>query len=580
VLSAVLGFLVRQCYLSVPGVHDDRTIEWLIGEQRLGRLSWRDMLTTSQSGQVVLLGLLEYRALLDVFGQHSNAFGLHLHLAHSLTAGAIYLLCRTRMGWFGALVASLFYASLAIGRWDNTLLWRANVEIALAIPCWVASLWGMERYRQSGAIGWAMVSLGSMAGALAHWNVGVLLLPSLLLLWWCPGEPAVRQGNSLWLWGWVGLVLLGMVIVGRGISAAEQGIPHDGTRIGRWLFAASTGPSLFAVVAGDLIGWGARGLGSEGLFFKWMTLLTLVLFGLGIATRPARWLVGVVCISVVGYATAVAWMRADLGSDIVLTSGRYYTLPLLSLSLFVGAGLDGLNRWITIDSVRRCGALILVFLAGLHLHHQREIAFEAERQFGSLWSGPLASYEMHQRVLRDLAEKTSPAHPILMADLPLDIPPVPRPYALSTLAAVMQHELQGRIECRPIASLSLAEWGPARQRLVERSAVSDSTARDWLSLIRVAQEDARALVWLERRARDRHRVVRIPPLVRKVEGREYRLRDWARVLMGEGDGWVDWDGTPADAESLREWMGNASNGEAQTWRRWLAPHQGAQPVTE
>jgi hypothetical protein len=121
----------------------------------------------------------------------------------------------------------------------------------------------------------------------------------------------------------------------------------------------------------------------------------------------------------------------------------------------------------------------------------------------------------------------------------------------------MQHELQGRIDSRPIASLSLAEWGPARQRLVERSAVSDSTARDWLSLIRVAQEDARALVWLEERARDRHRVVRIPPLVRKVEGREYRLRDWARVLMGEGDGWVDWDGTPADAESLRDWMKDA-----------------------
>jgi hypothetical protein len=525
------------------------------------------MVGTSQSGQVTPLGTMIYGGLLRTFGPGHSAFSIYLLVCHSLCSGMLWVVLRQRIGWLGSLSGSLFFGMLALGRWDNTLLWSANTLVAL-VPCfWLFSIWGIEQYRATGRAIWVVASLVSTALMLAHWNASILLTPTMILVWSLKGT-GIHRVSRYWLFGWLILLVAGLVLVAGGLTQASHGVPNDLGRLDRGDFALRSAPALFAVVLGDATAWHGHGLATEGFPWKWIPLAIVVLL-LMTASSAGRTLAIAFGLTGLIYALVVGWLRADLGGDVVLTSGRYYTIPLLVVSVWLAAIVDGWDSWTS--KLGMSGVLLggLLILLGAHAFHQRRVADEAAGQFYILWKDPIEAFDRKKKLAGELAQLVPNDRAVVMADLPLDVPPIARPFSLSTLVAILEPSIRTRMKIVPMKRLSLSTWSDARRLLAE----SDSPeAKEWRSLIREMQEDLRAIDWLEKWGEKKGRVVRVPSIVKKHGGREYSLADWARVIVGDELSKIDWNGTESDGLSLREELGQETDPMARTWLGWLSSH--------
>ena len=113
----------------------------------------------------------------------------------------------------------------------------------------------------------------------------------------------------------------------------------------------------------------------------------------------------------------------------------------------------------------------------------------------------------------------------------------------------------------------MSTWSDARRLLAE---MDWPEAKEWRSLIRVTQEDGRAIDWLNEWGKKKGRVVRVPPTVIKRGNREYLLADWARVVVGEELSNVDWSGMESDRSTLREELKQDRDPMARAWLGWLS----------
>ncbi len=548
-----------------PRVHDDHLLEWMSGEWSLGRMTLWETVISSKSGQVTPLGALIYDRLLRTFGPGHWAFSIYLLVCHSISAGMLFFVLRERLGWLGSLVGSLFFGLLALGRWDNTLLWTANVEVALVPFLWLTSIACIERYRATGRAGWVIAALFSMAMMLAHWNASVLLLPTMILAWWGRSEANHRM-SRVWLLGWLFLLIAGLLLAVSGMMRSTYGIPSDLDRLERGVFALKSAPAFFAVVLADATAWHGHGLATEGFPWKWIPLVGVISL-LMMARRDGRKLAIFFGLTGLIYAAAVGWLRADLGSDVVLTSGRYYTIPLLVVSVWMAAIVDGWD-W-RVGKLGMSGMLAagLVIVMGAHALHQRRLAEEAAGQFHALWKDPIEAFDRKKSLVRELVRSSPSGRPLVMADLPLDVPPVVRPFALSTLVAILEPSVRARMSIVPMRTLSLSTWSDARRLLAE---IDLPEAMEWRSLIREMQEDLQAIEWLNQWGEKKGRIVRVPAIVKRYGEREYSLADWARVIAGEDLSNIDWKGTDSDRLPLREELEREADPMSRVWLEWLS----------
>jgi hypothetical protein len=565
-LAVLLGWIVRPGYLGVPGVHDDHLFEWLIGEHWLGRLSAWEMFAVSHSGQLVPLGLAIYEQLMAWLGVESSSFSIFALVAHSAAAGMIYVYLKPRFGGLGAGVAAFLWAGSAIGRWDNTLLWRANV-VLVAVPfTWLLALWSLDQYQQRGGRRWLALSVVASVVVIAQWNAGVLLLPAVVMQagWLGSRKLLVSEDRSRLLVRWLllgGVLAIGLGGAWLGLRVASRGVPSDWGALERWPLVGWVAPSFFAVGLGDWTFWNGSGWGTNDLRSKW-----LVFVGLLVLTSWARprdsWVLLLFGMTGLLYTAAVALLRADLGGEVILTSGRYFTVPILVLSVWLGGLVSGLEARFRDPMVRRSIWTVIAMTLGWHVFHQRMVAAEAAAQFDGLWRESVATLEVKRQGARELARLGSEEEPMPVPDLPLDVPPVAGPFALSTLVAVMEDDVGRRLRLVAVGELSASDLQRASRSIAKLPA---PLSREWLSLARSIQEDARSLRWLSRWSSEQKERILLPAMVRRYQQREFAWSDWSDVIMGTNALAFGWGASKEQTQDLMKRLQASPDGEARVW---------------
>ncbi|MBY0589462.1 hypothetical protein K2X85_19985 [bacterium] len=561
-LAAIgVGYVVRRSYLGVPGVHDDHFFEWLVGERWLGRLTWSESMTASHSGQLVPLGLEIYGRLIAWFGIESSAFSIFALLAHAFSAGMLVVLLRRPLGVLGAAVAGLLWAGVAIGRWDNTLLWRANVVLVWVPFTWLFSLWCLDVFHRSAHRRWLSLAVIAACLLVAQWNASVLFLPSLVLAYVTRSRGNSNKGiYAREMIAWIGLCLLGIVAAWIGLRWAKQGVPTAMASPGEWLAMGWVVPSFFAVGLADATFWSATQWATKDLVEKSLVLTGFLMLML-LTPRRAWATLSVMVGTGLLYATAVVVLRADLGADVILTSGRYFSIPLLVLCVASGGIVAGIDERLQSPRARRffiAGGLIA--LLGYFVH-QHSVAQEARRQFDSLWADSLKISRSHRELVHALARRADPDEPLLVPDLPLNIPPVARPFPLSTLAVILGQETSARLRVKPIVELTPTELRQVSRRLGE---IDSPLAREWQALIRATKEDSRAITWMVKWSASTGS--RLPTdLVKRDGPREYPMSAWAEVLLGKQADSLDWNGSTEERMTLLSRLKNESGPEARFW---------------
>jgi hypothetical protein len=580
VASFILGTVVRLPYASVPSVHDDHYFEWMIGEIRHGRLTSFDAAFTSHSGQMAPIGFLTYQVIFDLFGRNPLPWHLFAGMMQAISAGLLFaLLRRYSTSWMGPLLASLLWGACALGRWDNALLWVAMVTTAWGPVLFLFAATATSHLRATYSVAWAYAAALATVCMILAWNATILFLPALLLQWLLlfretpftghPNDasyPAIPRPPA-WIWtiGWLIALVLSLVFSVWGLQQATQGVPHRLPPLHHWPTAIMGAISMLAVTASDLTFWTASALATDDLTGKYLVTI-LLLSGVFFLRPAARSIVLVILTAALTFSLATFLMRQDLGNDFVLTSGRYYSIPILFWCSYIGMVLDGLTSRIAVRSSRLMVGVAATVLLLLHLWHQSRIASLAVKQFDNLWTESIDRFDDQWKTAQRLSEVCARER-LRIPEIPIDVPPVKSIYRLSTFSRLADDTRSPHAEFVSIDRLSPDELMRIQRVL---GSIDTSSARDWHQTIRSLHEDLNALYWLNDLAKANEENYRLPEVTFHYGDLDVSLDDLLRWAVTEPMTHLKSGGIEDDRERIIDQLIRVDHPFARYWRQRLS----------
>lgn len=579
VASFVLGSFTRVQYSSVPSVHDDHYFEWMIGEIRNSRLTLGEAAFTSHSGQMAPVGFLTYGLIFNFIGRDPFPWHTYASLMQAISAGLLFVVLRRYgISWPGPLLAALLWGSASFGRWDNALLWIAMTTTLGGPVLFLAAVTATSHLRSAYSLRWACAAAVATIGMISAWTACILFLPALLLQWLLLFRRTILTGLPsddasyaisprpmlIWLFGWVSALALSLGFTAWGLAQATQGVPHHLPPLQQWPTALIGAVSMLAVTVSDLTFWSASALATEDLSRKYL-VMTLLLSGTFLLRPAARSIVLVFLTAAFTFSIATFLMRNDLGSDFVLTSGRYYGIPVLFWCAYIGMVVDGITARMTVRySWLMFGAAILLLLA-IHLSHQSYIAGLAVKQFDKLWTESIDRFDDQWKTAKQLLEAGAGGK-LRIPEIPIDVPPVKNIYLLSTFSRLVNDNDSSLVEFDSIDQLSDSDLMRIQKVL---GSIDTSTARDWHQTIRSLHEDVSALHWLDHWAKQNNTSCRLPNIMFRYGNRNVPLDDLFQFAFAEPLKYVKAGGSEEDRKQLIKQLARVDHPFARYWRQRL-----------
>lgn len=569
-IALLVGYLVRSSYVGVPAIHDDRFIEWLVGEVWLGRMPRLDAMLVSHSGQLSILGWGYYELILGSFGVDHPIWQINLLVAHATSSALLYVYLRNFLhGRMGPMLASLVWAGASIGYWDNQLLWNAMSMISWTTSLWLLCLVSAARVSHAHSLFWTMAGSAASLLLVLTWSVGTIFIlsgPLLILLHGFQRQQPSRSFGVLAL-SWILALAIGGFSIGVAMNTARQGIATNVLTLERIESAFYVSPAIAAVALGHLTGWTGTALGSDDLVAKFCVAAVLMGLTLAYARSVWRWLLPL-AIPVIAFMGAAGLLRADLGAEVILTSGRYLYSPTLLWCALAGCIADGLIRQSASRLPTFAWPMIVVVIVCLSWWHQHVVANKAREGFDRLWESTLADFDNKQETLARLEAISlrTGQDGLVFPEMPLTISPVVETYWLSTLAQVVRAPRASTIRIKPIDTLSDAEYRTAREFL---GPIETRTAQDWLVTMRLLRQDAETIQWLQDLARNGDERILVPPVILTYATGRVLLSEFVKEGMSHSFDHLDFAGSESDRDRLRDRLSENTSAEAQTWLRWL-----------
>lgn len=580
VAAFILGSITRLPYAGVPSVHDDHYFEWMIGEIRHGRLTLGEATFTSHSGQMTPIGFLTYRLIFDSFGRNPLPWHLFAGVMQAVSAGLMFVLLRRySTSWMGPLFAALLWGSASFGRWDNALLWIAMTTTSCGPVLFLLAATATAHLRSTYSAVWTCASFFAVICMILAWNATILFLPALLLQWLLlfrqtsfTGLPndvthstISRRTQLIWIIGWLSALVLSLAFTFSGLKQATQGVPHHLPPFNHWLTALMGTVSMLAVTASDLTFWTASALASDDLAGKYL-VMTVLLSGAFFLRPEARSIVLVMLTAAITFSMATFLMRQNLGNDFVLTSGRYYGIPVLFWCAYIGMVIDGLTSRIAAQSSRMAFGAAIVALLLLHLSHQSHVASLAVKQFDKLWTESTVQFNDQWKTAQQLSE-VSARDKLRVPDFPINVPPVKNLYLLSTLSLLAENARSSPTEFVSIDQLSEDELLRIQRVL---GSINTSSARDWHQTIRSLHEDVKALYWLNDWAKESNTTYQLPDVTFHYGDRDVPLDDLLLFSIAKQMSHLKSGGSDDDRARIMNKLSHVDHPFARYWRQRLA----------
>lgn len=572
-IAALVGAIVRAPYWDCPMVHDDWLIQWLLGLWWTGRTSAVGTLFAEFSDQVIPLWNLAYSAQLRVFGLNPVGWHLIALLFHSLSAALLYvvvvLYAKDRVA---GLVAALPWGAVAIGRWDNALLWVGAAIMPLVLTLLLAAMATQRLWLETGYRRWAVLASVSLFTMVATWHITALLLSGVIAQWILLDRPLAR-GKGL---AWLGLMAPALLWTGFStIWSRLFGHPSVEVRytLESLTLVLERTVEMLSVALANLTFWSAGPLETSDLWYK-VALACVAAASLIFAAPTSRRLVLVFATPVGILLLALNTRRIDMPLAELLSGGRYYYLPTLFWCVVAGVAAQSLRRAFSKPRLASIPAAVVVTIVlAAFVWRQSVIALNARTQFFDLWGSRIEQFQANVDMLNRIRANGT-GSPVVLPDIPLLIPAVEdHYYPLSVLAAISGWDPVDLNRFRRIDDMTEQEIKEAQG--VFRSS-GHSLGMEWSRTSARFAEDMRAVLWLEALANERGHDVAVPSMRLSYSERwngqtaTPPLEECLRYGLSSPTPHLTIGGSDADTQALRALLSKSSRPEAETWRHWLA----------
>lgn len=514
VLCVGTVFATHAAYLDAFATNDDLYLQLEMGYVATGHTSLATYAANDYNGQLFPLFKLMYYAAWRAFGLAPEPWHAANLLAHAASAVLLFWLLRNAgLHAFAAAVGGLLWASAAIGRWDNPLIWICGGAIVWSTMWLLAAIGIATRPHGNGsrasATGMALVLTASMT----TWGVMGMLSPLVPVARWLSGAGSTGRppGWLRWFIAWgVPVVAFGLwqAAVARSSFRAPPAYSVRANLAEASFFepAIRAGMQMLASLSGVTLCIDSAQQEGKGLIVG-AVLAVAVLAGLWRAPPIGRRLALLLLAGAAGYLIVAHAMRTDVTRTEALAWGRYRYLPTLAWCAALGVAVGSVT-----GRERRGGriaalAVTLVLLAIIAANRRLAVATAAD--FRRV-RGPL--HEVYQANVRLLDSLNSMGNrrgrTLRFPQIPVDLPPVRNvQFPLSSFIALKRrHGLPG-IQVVVAERLQAAD---VRRVQAALGSLSNPRARQWSALVRDAVHTQGLVVWLSRFARANGLVVRLP----------------------------------------------------------------------
>jgi hypothetical protein len=493
-----LYVLVFACALAVHWPHlaldfafDDRYMAREIGLVETARKPLAQFALEPVSEHFVPFWKLGYYARWRVLGLQPAPWRLLACLWQAASATLLFVLLREYgASMFAAIVAAVWWSAVALGQWDEPLLYIWNHNYLGALFWLMAGMWAIAARPRLAP--WILMA--TMLLAVLTWSIVWAMLPALAAQIGFDartGRLSRSQSARLfvaWTCAWL---TLGAVV---GVIALA-----GKTGVGTFSIVAITRPPLqFAVALGNMLWWIDLEPGDVNLAAKCVLAVGTFLIAIGLAQRESRPIVIVLWLLAWLYLVLVSLGRGDYPLRAALSSGRYLYMAALPWCAAIGVGLGELANRIAVKHPR--GWLAMVFLVALlcalEVAHQRQVAQRAAELYRLAFRADSRSHRQQSELIAKLAEHGGSEARLLLPDLPIWLPLFPKFYhPASGFAAVVDPNVASRLRWARGDELDHVDLAKVDAAL---ASVDHPLAGVWRNLLPLATDDFRLILWIDR----------------------------------------------------------------------------------
>lgn len=570
VVALVVGSIVRGPYWEADFAYDDRGIQYEMGMLLTGRTDLPEYLLVSYGEHLNPLWKLSYYALWRWQGLRPEAWHHFANVWQAVSSAALFLvLVRYLRLRSAAWVGSLAWAGVALGNWDDPLLWITAGNWVAAVACTLLAM-ACVAYADSGPRWGVGVMAAAIVAATLFWStsLALTLVVGLQIGLWArtsPGAARVRLWLLAWLVPWLALAIAVAVVVSGQLGRVERQRGFAPRAV------VSHVPAQFAVALANQVRWKELQPGTADLPAK---------FALAGVVAAAAWLVGrrQRTLLLLFFALPLPFLvlvnvgRANFSLTEVLESARYQyiaTLPWCTAAAVLAAAWRPSPR-LWARGAR--GAVLAALLVTLWMHQAR-VASAAAQRMANVWEIDNRQWHACGELLDQLALLAeADGQNVRLADIPLNLHHFESMYfPVSAYAAVCRPGPSPGVEFVPPDEVSDRDLQHA-QRMLARSTLP--LAGCWRQLTEMVVDDARHLIWLSEQAQRAEVSLHIrngtldygppSPDIRRLIGHAF-----SRPPAGLSIGPVDTPGQEVPAELLAKLAADDAPA-AEIWLDYLA----------
>lgn len=538
VACLLLAASIQWVYKDAAHTHDDIYVllEW--GLVLTGKSTILEYGSRPYAGHAIFLWKLIYALEHQIFGLEPR--GWHAVLAIIQATSAMLLFWWLRLfsrGTLGPAVGALLWSVVAIGRWDNPLLWLVCGTIPASTLFVQLGMIAAVMHARTGGKRWLGVIAASVLLAVGTWSISWILtlaiaatiLVSRFFPWDRPGTgKEVRVGGLAPFLAWlIPFLLLAPVALVNTLPETQANLP--GMPVEGVVFAVERTTAQFAVALGNLSFWNADVAGNEQLGWKLGVMAVVSTWVALVSWR--RWRDLLLLFGWAGlYLFCVNLSRSTIDMGAATSWGRYFYLTTLPWCAAFGAAIDNVStsgrRW-----ARLLGRVFCVATLPMLVAHQWGVAEVAIGHFEAIAGPSRVRFLENQRMLLLLEEVGKASHrTVRLPDIPLNLPPVETVlFPLSAFVAVTNPGGLARVEI-------IAGENYRREEEVEALAIlqgiPDPMAKEWADTVTGVASFQRALVWLSDFATRERSVVSLPNLEITMNAVHFPVSQFMAMTFG------------------------------------------------
>ncbi|MFO0946290.1 MAG: hypothetical protein U1D30_10140 [Planctomycetota bacterium] len=536
----VLAGTVQWIYKDAAHTQDDIYYQLELGLALSGKSTFAEFVVRPYAGHVFLLWKMFYAAEHYLFGLEPGYWHAVVALIQAISAILLYAWLRLfSRRQLGPACGALLWSAVAIGRWDNPLIWLVCATIPLSVIFLLVGMIAAVQYSQTGQRKWLFAIAGSTFLSVGVWSISwiltVMIGATSLLLHFAPRQD--REGGDCGRAGWKAALLAWLVpFLLFAPLALTNTLPEtqtslQGSAISGFSQALGRTFSQFAVALGNLTFWNADRVGSEELGLKWAFMGLIV--GVMVLTSLRRWRDLSLMFACGGlYLLGVNLSRSQISLEAAMSSGRYFYLATLPWCASLGAIIDGITISIW-KRARLAGGIIACATVPLLVAHQWRVADVAVRHFETVAGPARLRFLQNQQLLALLDESGRVRQqPVRLPNIPLYLPPVDSVlFPLSAYKVVTFPQGLNHVEV-----VGGEEYSPKDEEVVLNllNAIQAPIAQEWANAVRGVTSFQRALIWLSKYAGRKRMEILLPDFDVSMNAVHFPISQFLAMTFRDG----------------------------------------------